>query len=138
MSQRFVGALVGLALFAGPAAAQTAVTYDSLSVGDRNHVDALYGAQQPSDGTPALTRDDIAARKSGTGWGNVFKDLKAQGYYPDAKNFGEVVSTYRHQQNELRKEQHRAERADWKANRPEARLERPEKVERPHRPERVR
>jgi hypothetical protein len=144
MSLKFAGVLVGLALLAGPVAAQTA-TYDTLSSGDRKHVDALYGAQQPPNGAAALTRDDIAARKGDTGWGNVFKDLKAQGYYPDAKNLGDVVSAYHHQQNALRKEQHRAEKAErkaekaeWKAQKAEWRAERPDKPERPHKPEKVR
>lgn len=140
MSLKLAGALVSLALLASTAMAQTAGTYDSLSAGDRKHVDALYSAQQPPAGTPSLTPNEIAARKGDTGWGNVFKDLKAQGYYPDAKNFGGVVSAYHHEQNELRKEAHRAAKAERKVDRREAKLERhdrSEKVERPNKPERI-
>jgi hypothetical protein len=38
----------------------------------------------------------------GEGWGNVFKDMKAGGY-TDAKNLGEVVSSYHHDTNADRK-----------------------------------
>src|SRR5262245_37165570 len=92
MSLRFAGALLALALFAGPASAQTAAT--NLPAADQKHVEALYAAQQPPAGTQPLTRDEIAARRGEGGWGKVFKDMKAQGYYPDAKNFGDVVSAY--------------------------------------------
>jgi len=140
MFLKLAAAVVSLAVMAGAAAAQTAGSYDRLPVGERGLVDALYDAQQSSADKPALTRDDIAGRKGTAGWGNVFKDLKAAGYYPDAKNFGEVVSAYRHERNDLRKEQRSADRADWKAERRETaqRPERPEKVERLNKPERIR
>jgi hypothetical protein len=92
----------------------TAGAYDHLSPGNKSIVDALYKAQiQPSTtgttttttGPTPLTRDQIAAMgpgAGGEGWGNVFKDMKAQGL-TDAKNLGEVVSSNRHDVNGDRK-----------------------------------
>jgi len=83
--------------------------YDKLSPGNQKIANALFDAQQtstqPSGSTSGTstgststasktyTRDDIAAMKqSGKGWGVVFKEMKANGYYPGAKNLGQVVS----------------------------------------------
>lgn len=75
--------------------------YDALSVGGKAHADALYEAQfdaeQPPEGKDWLTRDDFASGEGG--WGVKFKEWQEQGYFPDAKNFGEVVSRYRKEQN---------------------------------------
>ena len=93
--------------------------YQKLSPGNQSIVDALYQSQTTSTGTttstptgtttttvgtaPMLTRDQIAAMKgSDGGWGRVFQDMKANGY-TDAKNLGEVVSTYRRDANADRK-----------------------------------
>lgn len=80
--------------------------YDQLSTGGQAHADALYEAQfdseQPPDGKERLTRDDIAAAKSEGGWGENFKEWQKEGYFPDAKNFGQVVSKYRKEQNLLK------------------------------------
>jgi hypothetical protein len=105
MRLKFVGAVVGLALLAGPAAAQTASRYDKLSADDRGHVDALYLAQRPV-GMSTLSRDDIAAKKSPAGWNRVYDDLKAKGYYPATTSFADVVRSF-----------HRPQSADAKTDR---------------------
>ena len=81
--------LIGSLLFAGAATAQTAGD-NKTSVNDRKHVDALYDAQDFSG--PTLTRDQIAAYRADTGWGNAFKQMQADGYFQGYKNFGQVVS----------------------------------------------
>src|SRR3990167_9125961 len=78
--------------------------YESLSPGNQKIVRALFEAQTTattptgttgtSTAPKTLTLDEIAAMKqSGQGWGNVFKDMKAQGLVQD-KNLGQVVSRY--------------------------------------------
>ena len=72
--------------------------YDGLSPGNRKIAQALYDAQpqteggEPIDGS--LTRDDIAEMKQdGSGWGEMFKEMKADGYIEsDARNLGQLVS----------------------------------------------
>lgn len=85
--------------------------FDKLSPGNQKIAQALFDAQQSNTQTSGSTSstststasktyslDDIAAMKqSGKGWGVVFKDLKAKGYYPDYKNLGQVVSRAHHQ-----------------------------------------
>ena len=84
--------------------------FDKLSPGNQKIAQALYDAQQtnaqPSGSTSgtstgststapkSYTLDDIAAMKqSGQGgWGKIFKQMKADGHFPDAKNLGQVVS----------------------------------------------
>jgi hypothetical protein len=71
--------------------------FDQLSPGNQKAARALFEAQR-SDLSPvrALTLDEIAARKqSGEGWGRVFDGMKSRGLV-DAKNFGQVVSSYNH------------------------------------------
>ena len=87
--------------------------YDKLSPGNQKIAKALFDAQQtstqPSSSTSGTstgststasktyTRDDIAAMKqSGKGWGVVFKDMKANGYYSEYKNLGQVISRSKH------------------------------------------
>lgn len=91
--------VVALGLAIGPAYAQkssaTGRAFDSLSIGNQKVASALYQAQSGSTSTP-LTLDEIAAKKqSGTGWGEVFKSMKAQGLVQE-KNLGQVVSKYNH------------------------------------------
>jgi len=93
MPLKLAGAVVCLALLAGPTAAQTAGRYDKLSIDDRSHVDALYLAQRPA-GIATLSRDEIAARKGPAGWGGVFEDLKGRGYYPQGGTFAEVERAF--------------------------------------------
>lgn len=112
---RSVGAAVALAAMASQAQAQTATTttttspststatpaptssvtgaYDRLSPGNKRVADALFDGQAiPPTGGEAWSLDKIAAsHQDGRGWGEVFKDMKAQGL-TDAKNLGELVS----------------------------------------------
>lgn len=90
--------------------APTAGAFESLSPGGQKIARALFEAQTttPPPGSTGgtgttttapkpLTLDEIAAKKqAGTGWGRVFKDLKAQGLVQE-KNLGQVVSRYQHQ-----------------------------------------
>ena len=110
--------LAGLLLLFGaasasPASAQTATVdgaYAKLSPGNAKIVRALHEAQvtntmpapAESSSTTAsaaprtLTRDQIAAMKSGgQGWGQVFHAMKTQGLLVE-KNLGQVVSRYEH------------------------------------------
>ncbi len=83
---------VAALVFLAPGAV-TAASFDSLPPGEQKIVRALYAAQS---GT-SLTLDQIAERKGGRqgGWGQVFKEMKAQGYVTQ-KNLGAVVSDYEH------------------------------------------
>lgn len=96
-------ALFGIMLATAPAAAQTTAppaatasndgAFDTLSPGNQKIARALFDAQQRSGSTSTpLSLDDIAAMKqSGRGWGEVFRDMKAQGLVQE-KNLGQVVS----------------------------------------------
>lgn len=80
--------------------------FSKLSPGNQKIAQALYEAQQtnaqPSGASTSSTStapktytlDDIAALKqSGQGgWGKIFKQMKAEGHFPDAKNLGQLVS----------------------------------------------
>ena len=62
-------------------------SYESLSTGNRKIATALYEAQGGAEGVEgvdgAYTLDDIAAMKQdGTGWGELFKELQAEGQIP--------------------------------------------------------
>ncbi len=107
-TRRWIGlSILGFFLVTGVAAAQTAPpstptstagAFDRLSPGNQKIAQALFEAQKPStsSGTVPLTRNQIAAMKqSGQGWGEVFKQMKAQGLIQD-KNLGQVVSTFNH------------------------------------------
>jgi len=86
-----------VALLATPVSAQTTGgSFDQLSPGNQKIANALFSAQSTS-GTP-LTRDQIADLKKTEGWGRVFKQMKADGLV-QAKNLGQVVSGYEHQQH---------------------------------------
>ena len=99
-----VMALFTTALMVGPAHAQTATpsksgAFTALSPGNQKIARALYEAQTANGATTTskLTLDQIAAMKQeGQGWGNVFRDMKAQGRVT-ARNLGVVVSTSTHQ-----------------------------------------
>ncbi len=110
MRTRIAMGLAAMLLWAGAAAAQTATTqpataapattegaFDRLSPGNQKIARALFEAQATSGAATApsptpLTLDEIAVKKlDGQGWGNVFKDMKAQGLVQE-KNLGQVVS----------------------------------------------
>ncbi len=104
MRRPWIGSgVIGLALAASVAAAQSvpppgASAFDQLSPGNQKIARALFQAQQAPPGAVPVTRDDIAAMKlnGGSGWGEIFQRLKAQGYFQQ-KNLGLVVSRSSHQ-----------------------------------------
>jgi hypothetical protein len=157
-------ALIGSLLVAGSAAAQTVDEDTSgISATDSQHIEALYQAQQPADGfegqstdgfegqsaTDTLTRDEIAAYRSDSGWGKAFKDMRADGYFEGYKNFGQVVSGAKSDASSLGFDGAKVEAntADGvkiykaaKVRRPHrvTRLDRPSRPNRPNRPSRPR
>ena len=66
--------------------------FERLAPGEQKIARSLFAAQR-RDAPPGsrLTLDQIAAKKSGEGWGGVFKDMKSQGLVT-AKNLGQVVN----------------------------------------------
>ena len=77
--------------------------FDKLSPGNQKIAQALCDAQPggcpttSSPGQKTLTRAQIASMKQHRGWGEIFKDMKANGRIPsDVKNLGQLVSG-RHQ-----------------------------------------
>ena len=109
----FLALALGVTTATAQTATQTQTTtsnanqgaFDKLSPGNQKIAQGLYDAQQSNTQTSGssttsktYSRDDIAAMKqSGKGWGVVFKDMKAQGYYPEYKNLGQVISGSKHQ-----------------------------------------
>jgi hypothetical protein len=101
------GILVGGLVFGSAAIAQTVSkppatapgAFDKLSLGNQKVAASLYEAQNP--GTLAtgstlkpLTLNQIAAkRQAGQGWGQIFRDMKAQGLVHE-KTLRQVVTRY--------------------------------------------
>jgi hypothetical protein len=110
--------------------AQTTGTgaFEKLSPGDQKIARALFEAQKTNGGTAPLTLDQIGARKQHAGWGEVFKQMKAQGLVTD-KNLGEVVSNFEHHHPEL------AAKPDSSKPDKLEKPDKPEKIEKPARPE---
>jgi len=111
--------------------AQTTGTgaFDKLSPGDQKIARALFEAQKTNGGTTPLTLNQIAAKKKGhAGWGEVFKQMKAQGLVTD-KNLGEAVSSFEHHHPEL------AAKPDNSKPEKLEKPDKPEKIEKPARPE---
>ncbi len=73
----------------------TASSFNELSPGNKMIARSLMDAQTlPADGTTQpWSLDDITAARSETGWGNVFKQMQADGVI-EARNLGEVVSAH--------------------------------------------
>lgn len=97
MRARFVIVIIALVasidLLAASAFAQApGGAFDRLAPGEQKIARSLYDAQR-RDLAPGrrLTLDQIAATKRADGWGNVFKDMKAQGLVTQ-KNMGQVIS----------------------------------------------
>jgi len=87
-----------------PGAPTTARAYDKLSLGNQKVASALYQAQSSvvaaiaaNGSTPAsrpLTLEEIAARRrGGQAWGQIFRDMKAQGLVTE-RTLGRVVANY--------------------------------------------
>jgi len=67
--------------------------FDQLSTGNQKIARSLFEAQgSPGSSSSSLSLGEIAAMKSGTGWGQVFKQMQSQGQLEGAKNLGQVVS----------------------------------------------
>ncbi|MDH3703006.1 MAG: hypothetical protein OEU46_17000 [Alphaproteobacteria bacterium] len=149
MTQKSLAAIaIAAAVIAAPAYAGS---FDDLSKGNQDIVNALFDGQKPlnGDSTTELTKDQIADLKNGTGWGNVFKQLKDEGRYPDFKNLGLLISSVKVPEKAARGVATRSEKTlktsridrtqkidrPSKVDRPQ-RIERPQRVERPSRPER--
>ena len=93
----------GLALMATAAVAETKSgspgSFSDLSPGNQNIARALFYAQHPApNGQQPLNMNQIAELKGHEGWGEVFKQMKAEGLVND-KNLGEVISSYHHLHN---------------------------------------
>ena len=95
-------AMIAQLTLGGAALAQTetpsegnsiAGSYDKLSSGNRKVADSLFDGQSIGpNGGEAWSLDRIAAEhQSGRGWGEIFKQMKADGV-TDARNLGELVS----------------------------------------------
>lgn len=79
-----------------PAAPAPSSAYDRLSLGNQKVASALYQAQTPMMGTTArpFSLEQIAAkRRSGQGWGQIFRELRAQGLVHE-RTLGQVVARY--------------------------------------------
>ncbi len=75
--------------------------FDALSTGGQKIVSSIYESHLDSatvspTATISLTKDDIAALKAETGWGNVYKQLYAEGLVTH-RNLGQAISSYKHQ-----------------------------------------
>ena len=96
-----IGAALALVLVPVGGWTQTAGTgaFAQLSPGEQKIARALFEAQSTAASTP-LTLDEIAAKKLGRqSWGEVFKQMKAQGLITH-KNLGQVVSSFERQHGE--------------------------------------
>ncbi len=76
--------------------------FEQLSPGNQMITQALFEAQQVGpESESAWNLDQIAAAKqSGLGWGNVFKEMQSQGLIQE-KNLGQVVSKFQRQNDSL-------------------------------------
>jgi hypothetical protein len=80
----FAAGLSGTAMAGG--------AYDRLPPGEKKIADALYASQS---GPVVMSRNQIAAARRGSGWGQVFHTMRAEGL-TDAKSLGQVVSSSHH------------------------------------------
>ncbi len=66
--------------------------YNQLSPGNRKIADSLFQAQRGEDGNASWSIDDIAlAKRQGTGWGSVFRQMKEDGLVLE-KNLSQIIS----------------------------------------------
>ncbi len=71
--------------------------FDALSSGNQKIVNSIYDSHLDT-GSVSLTKDDIAALKADTGWGNAYKQLLANDpALVTHKNLGQAISSYNHQ-----------------------------------------
>ncbi len=79
---------------AGTATSADVGSFSSLSPGNQKIARSLFLAQKPTANGPApLSLNQIAALKEKEGWGEAFKQMKAEGLVT-AKNLGQVVSAH--------------------------------------------
>lgn len=81
----------------GSTSSSTQGAYNQLSTGNHKIAQALCNGQTggcpSSGGTVALTLNQIAAMKQPQGWGEIFKQMKADRQIPsNVKNLGQLVS----------------------------------------------
>jgi hypothetical protein len=77
---------------AGSATMPELGAFEALSRGDKKIAEALFDGQMVTEnGSEPLSLDLIAASKQRSGWGRIFKQLKADGLI-DAKNLRELAS----------------------------------------------
>jgi hypothetical protein len=86
-----------------PVAASPSSAYAKLSFGNQKVAAALYQAQNPAVASTAhgaapaarpLTLEEIASkRRNGQVWGQIFREMKAQGLVHE-KSLGQVVARY--------------------------------------------
>ncbi len=77
-----------------PAFAQDA--FDALSTGGQKIVNSIYESHLET-GTVTLTKNDIAAMKADTGWGNAYKQLLANDpSLVTHRNLGQAISARNH------------------------------------------
>lgn len=68
--------------------------FASLSAGNRRIATALFEAQTTANGATPVTLEQIAQEyRSGRKWGDVFRDMKAQGLI-QAETLGQVLGRY--------------------------------------------
>ncbi len=78
-------------------------SFDQLSPGNHKIADALFTAQPEVAplGSTLMTQNQIADLKaSGMGWGQIFKQMQADGL-TTTKNLGQAVSAFNHQQKNM-------------------------------------
>jgi hypothetical protein len=130
-----VGAALVLSFLPVGAWAQTGTgSSTQLTARDQKIAQALFEAQTNKTGSAPLTLEQIVAmkrdHKGHEGWGEVFKDMKAQGLLTQ-KNLGQVVKDYERHHPETARVG-RADKPD-KPGKPE-RMERMDKPDRPEKP----
>lgn len=90
---------VGSGALAQTKSVTSAPAFDKLSLGNQKVAASLYQAQTAGTsptGSPirALTLQQISAKRlSGQSWGQIFREMKAQGLVQE-KSLGQVVSRY--------------------------------------------
>ncbi len=85
-----VGFALALAMGTPAFAQEPPPSYVALSTGNQKIVDAIYDSHLEAGGS--MTTDDIAALKAETGWGNVYKQLYADGLVTH-RNLGQAISS---------------------------------------------
>ena len=68
--------------------------FEALSTGNQKIVNSIFDSHLET-GTVSLTKNDIAAMKADTGWGNAYKQLHEQGLVTH-RNLGQAISARNH------------------------------------------